>query len=360
MNNSYNQTVKNPNFQGNNLLNGFQNYQKNNMPFQNNPLLSNNPHFVNMMNNQQAQMMNLYNNMAKYKQAHEMKKMQKNNDICNIYDKDLIHQSVIKPIKIIKASEQEFKENYNIVSNNWENERVNAWKERTNQPYKNVLHNENYGKFIGNNKIKAEDLIVHRVTDEDKIGIMEELTDLIRIIEKHENELKTIYSLSKETEHKKKFQYVHRDQYRTKYDPKDFDGLKKDQVEYYKREQQKLEKNKKNVLSILESLLNNGILNEEDIKNIEEQEKALDKEDDMDKLEKQLKEFDKKESNNKDKRETKKEKTSNDVKNRETVDKQKKKVTVVTKPKTDTPSVHNKINSNIDDLKQKYMNRQKK
>lgn len=383
MNNSYNQMNKNPNtnFVNNNLLSGYQNFQKNNLPFQNNPLLNNNPHFVNMVNNQQMQMMNLYNHMAKYKQAQEMKKMQKSSDVNNVFDKDLIHESVIRPIKIVRDDPHELINSYNKRNKDWTDERTIAWKERTNQPYKNVLKNENYDKFIGRQgKIDVNELIVHKVTDEDKIGILEELKDLRHSIEKHNSELKVIYSTSKEMEHKKKFEYIHRDKYRIKYDPKDYEGLRKDQLEYYKKEQQKLEKNKKNVMEVIESLLNKGILDEEDIKNIEKEEKMLDNDDTVSNLENQLKnelgdEYDKLEKEaiklleekkgSKDKNidEIDRQKKSSKDKNMDEIDnRQKKKITIKTKQKENETeiSVHKKINTNIDDLKQKYLNRQKK
>lgn len=359
MNNSYN--GMNNNYFNNNLVSGYQNFQKNNIPFQNNPLLNNNPQFMNMANNRQMQM-DIYNNMMRYKKAQEMKKMHRSNEIDNVFDKALIHESVIRPIKIIKEDSNDVINKFKKLDSNWESERQKGWSQRTNQPYKNIIKSDN--RFLGRAKIEKEELIVHRVTDADKIGLLEEFTDLVNILEKHNNELKIVYSTSKEMEHKKKFEYVHRDKYRIKYDPKDYGEMKKDQLDYYKKEQQKLEKDKKNVIDIIESLMNKGILKEEDIKFIEEEEKQIDNEDTFSNLEKQLKnelgdDYSKLEKEaikllEKEKNQEVKSKVSSTAKS---------KVIIKSRPKEkkeDTETIHNKLSSNIDDLKTKYQSRQKK
>lgn len=390
MNNSYNQMngKSTMGFLNNNLISEFQNFQKNNIPFQNNALLNNNPHFVNMMNNQQVQMMSIYNHMAKYKQAQEMKKMQKVNDVSNVFDQALIYESVIRPIKVVKENSTEFQNKYKELECNWKTEKEKAWSQRTNQPYKNILKDENYNKFIGKQNINKDELIVHKVTDADKIGLLEEFQDLLGILEKHNSDLKIIYSANKELEHKQKFEYVHRDKYKIKYDPKDYEELKKDQLDYYKKEQYKLEKDKKTVDDIIESLLNKGILNEADIKNIENDEKTLENDDNISDLEKQLRnelgdDYEKLE------REAKKILNSDVHKDCQKViqkegknkiqtnyhetkpikeEKNTKKVSVKTRVinkenknhETDDNKLHKNISTNIDELKLKYLSRQKK
>lgn len=363
MNNSY--------IANNNLISNYHNFQRNNIPFQNNPLLYNNPHFQNMINKQQFQ------HMIKYKQAYEMQKMQKSKDIDTIFDKNLIHESVIRPIKVVKENTNNLINLYNDKKKEWDNNRIIAWKERTNQPYKNVLYNQNYDKFIGKDKINVKDLIVHTVTDIDKLGLETDLNNLKQTVEKHNNELKTIYSTSKELEHKKNFEYVHRDKYRIKYDPKDYEGLKKDQVEYYKKEQQQLEKNKENIMNVIDTLLNNGVLNEEDIKNIEKEEKLLNNDDDINNLENQLRkelgnDYDKLEKDalkileNKNKLDNNNNLNNNINNNLNNKSGVKKKITIKTINNNNTNNlntsntIHTKINNNIDDLKQKYLSRQKK
>lgn len=250
----------------NNMLSG---YQRSNLPFQNNPLLMNNPQYVNMINERQSP---LNQDISKYKHIQEMKKQQKYGDL----DKSLVHESVIRPINVTRENKKDFIDKFNKLDSQWDNMKKNAWETRTNQPYKNILKGEKYDKFINRKNIEKEELVVHRVTDADKEGFREAVQELENSKEKHNNELKVIYSASEETKHKKQFEYNHRDKYKVKYDPKNFDELKKDQYDYYKKEQEKIEKDKNNVMDILDNLLNSGMLDKEEIEKIEKEEEKID------------------------------------------------------------------------------------
>ena len=70
--------------------------------------------------------------------------------------------------------------------------------------------------------------------------------------------------MSKKLEHKKKFDYNHVYKHRMRYNPSDHNKLKKDKIEHYKQEQQEQEKNNSN--SILQDLINNGILSNSDMR----------------------------------------------------------------------------------------------
>ena len=59
-------------------------------------------------------------------------------------------------------------------------------------------------------------------------------------IEKQNGENKATYSVSKEIEYKKKFEYEKKLGNRIKYDPKDATDLKKDQLEYFKNQQKEI------------------------------------------------------------------------------------------------------------------------
>lgn len=264
----------NKSFGNNNLLNSYQNFQKNNMPFKNNSLLHNNPQFQNTINNtSRNNMVTLQNHMMQLKKAQELKRLERLNDINKVFDPKLIHESVIQPIKIEKGNSQEIVKMYEEMQISFEPTKEEFWKSRTNQPYKNVLSNvlkqEDYKRDLKND---PKNLIVYKTTDADKIGLMGEFGELMNLLEKHNNELKIIYSASKETEYKEKFAYDNKYKFRIKYDPKDFKGLKQDKINYYKKEQGKLEKNKKKVDDILESLLSKGILSEDERKELEENE----------------------------------------------------------------------------------------
>jgi hypothetical protein len=292
MNNPYN----NRNFQNNNLISGFQNFQQTNIPFRNNNLLFNNPQYqnavnTNMNNMQRMQMMDMYQHMTRLKKAQELKKMEKINDIDRVFDKALIHESVIKPMKEIKEDPSVLAKKFKEIQTKFIPELEENWKKRTNQPYKNVIKDEDYKKMNMTKKTifnTEKDLIVHTVTDADKIGVMKELEELQRLIEKHDGELKILYSLSNEAKNKKEFEYNHKSKFRVKFDPKDFTDLKKDKIEFIKKEQQRLEKDKKRMEDIIESLLSKGLLTEQEKKALEQEEKLTNDASNLDDIEKDL------------------------------------------------------------------------
>jgi hypothetical protein len=104
---------------------------------------------------------------------------------------------------------------------------------------------------------------------------MDEFQKVQNILETHNKELQMVYSASKENEHKKKFEYNQRFKYRLKYDPSDFNDMKKDRVEYFKKQQKKLEKDKEKIDNIIESLINAGELDEDDIKKLKEADEEI-------------------------------------------------------------------------------------
>ncbi len=220
----------------------------------NNPLLQN-PQQMNNMYQQMMQMkrMQQANIMAKMNEIERMRGKIKVND-------DQLKKAIIKPIEVEKTDSRELLGKYREVSNKLESELKEHWSKRTNQPYKNILKNEDYSK----NFKKKEDLIVHKVTNLDKLGLEEDYNKYNKNIEKHNNELKIVYSQNEQINHKKKFEYNNKYKYRVKYDPKDGKELKEDNIEYYKKEQQKLEKDKKKVDDIIETLMNSDLLTKEE------------------------------------------------------------------------------------------------
>ena len=64
-------------------------------------------------------------------------------------------------------------------------------------------------------------------------------------------------------EHKKEFDYQHKYKYRTKLEAGNEESdLRVDRIEFYKKEQQKLEHNKKKIDNILLDLIDSGILSD--------------------------------------------------------------------------------------------------
>lgn len=275
----------NPSQFDNKLLYGYQNFQQNNIPFQNNVLLQNNPMFTGNMqyaNSMQMQQMKQMQQMQqiqqmqmqKIKELQQIKQIEKMNEMETTMDKEKIKESVIKPIKIerTKKDRQELEGKWKDAEEKYIDksgkdfgpEIKKYWKTRTNEPYKNILKNENYSK----NFKSKDDLIVHRVTVKDREGVVDDYDKMDSNREKHNNELKVIYSTDHKNEHKKKFEYNHVYKYRVQFDPKDHDKLKHDKIKYYKAQQKKEEEGKQQRDSILETLVTDGIFNEDELNSL--------------------------------------------------------------------------------------------
>jgi len=352
-----------PGFRGynNNLLAGHQQYSQNNVPFQNNQLLTNNPNFSSSTNNHMFQQ-RLY--MAKMDQINRAKRV----DNMNIGENDLLNY-VICPIKVEKAEKGEIdrdtvdrergyiveydnakgsdkylnkkeKKNYSITKHDKTKKyKGNTmlrewWGNRSNQPYKNILKKENYKKKFKN----KDDLIIHKVTDEDKIGLMDEFDKLEQILKEHDSQLDIIYSKSERLKHKKKFQYNNVYKYRLRHNTKDFGELK----DFYKKEQKKIDREEKRIDNMVNKLMDSDILDDiekealqsqlnnmeqKTLKNgsmntaIDSQLKKLKKElggDDYDNIMKEIEKDDKK-SRKKEKKEKKEKKHKSDSDNNKTI-----------------------------------------
>ena len=246
----------------NRLLNRYYNMNQNNNNTNRNPLINQNHGYtqqqINYMNTKQMQM---NQHMQKIKQLQYQKKMEILKNIDRI-DEDKIKESVIKPTKIeVSQNERGDIENeYNVrdnvykTVNTYNNHMKIFWNKRTNEPYKNILKDEDYSKEIK----KEDDLIVHKVTtvDKDQEILETELKDKLSVMEKHNDELKVIYSTSNELEHKKKFEYNHTYKYKTKFKTSNSESVRNDSIAFFKDEQKRLEKDKKKMENIFESMVN--------------------------------------------------------------------------------------------------------
>ena len=256
------------NLQSNKLLYEYQNSIQNNIPFQNNMLLQNNQLFNNNMQYNSAQMQQ----MQKIKEMQQIKQLEKLNELSLLKSADKIKESVIRPEKLNDKNVRELETKWKDIESRYINKKTKDygpeikkyWENRTNEPYKNILKNENYSRSF---KTK-DDLIVHCVTQKDKEGVDKEYNEMDKNREKHNNELKMIYSTDQENEHKRKFEYNHVYKYRVKYDTKDHTQLKQDKIKYYKERQQKEEEGKNKIDSIMETLVNDGIFNQDELQSI--------------------------------------------------------------------------------------------
>jgi|LauGreDrversion4_2_1035121.scaffolds.fasta_scaffold101747_1 hypothetical protein len=199
-------------------------------------------------------------NNVRDRNSYNMKKIRQFNNIDQLYNKDDIKNLILKPEKIDKP-------NINIKSLIDERQQFNnkelddAKKKMVNNPYKGIIKDFNYEK-----KIKEQnDLVVHKVTDADKNKQFfdNKMGEFKTTISTQNTEINDIYSLDKKNKHKKDFEYQHKYKYRSKLDSTGDDSdLRVDRIEFYKKEQQKTEDNKKKIDNILLDLIDSGILSD--------------------------------------------------------------------------------------------------
>jgi hypothetical protein len=210
--------------------------------------------------------------MMRLKHLQQMKQLEKFDDIDKIMNKDKRRDAIIEPIKVDKPKDNGI--NMANIARNKENTEYNKkfveeqfWRSRTNQPYKSALKDVLPDKeYYKKNFTKTAELIVHKTTAADKEYLMDDYNEFEKLLEKQNSQLKMTYSASKESEHKKQFKYNHKTKFKIKYDPADFKNLKQNKMDYYKNEQIKLNQDKKNVEDLIDSALNNTILNDSEIK----------------------------------------------------------------------------------------------
>jgi hypothetical protein len=193
------------------------------------------------------------------KNSYNMRKMKKFNNIDQMYNQNDFKNLILKPQKIDKPNI-----NLDSLINNKQQTNLVDLKEsivkRTNEPYKGIIKNFDYSKIREKHE---EDLIVHVVNKEDKNEeVFNSNMDVFHNkIEKQNKDIKDTYSIDKKIEHKKEFDYQLKYKYRAKIDSGD-DDLRVDRIEFYKKEQSKIEDNKKKIDDILLNLIDSGILSE--------------------------------------------------------------------------------------------------
>ena len=231
--------------QSNNFINQY-NQNLNNNSYNNN-LLQNNPNFQN--NIQQAQY------IEQMRQLQQQKMMEHMQNKIKEYTKNLLEPTKIKEdnSKIeqeFKQKEKEFKQEHKI----------------NNVPYKQIMSDPKYGGKDYKKKHKKDtfqkDVCVHKVTEQDKLGVEEDFEKIKNKVVDHDKTLKKIYSDGKKNEHLKKFEYRKNDVYRVKYSGTDSVDLKKDKLKAFEKQQKEWEKEKIKTKNIINSCKEIGILNE--------------------------------------------------------------------------------------------------
>lgn len=193
---------------------------------------------------------------------YNLKKIQRFNNIDQRYSNSNNMQD-LKPQKVDKVNVNLNKLVQDRKQNN-QYELDECIKKRTNLPYKGIIKNFDFNKIRPNYK---EDLIVHKVTEADKKTFNEDISKYSNTITKQQKELSEIYAENKKNEHKKNFEYQHKYKYRTKLDVDGGDGggegdVRIDRIEYYKKEQLKVEESKKKMDDILMNLINKNAISE--------------------------------------------------------------------------------------------------
>ena len=200
-------------------------------------------------------------NNVRDREAYNMKKIKKFNSIDQVHNNNDIKNLIIKTEKIEKANIDikalaTGREQANLI------ELKQSEQKRVNNPNKGIIKDFNYDKKLK----KQDDLLVHKVTEEDKDKKQfDDKMDVFKDkITTQNTEIKDIYSFDKKTKHKKDFEYQHKYKYRTKLEGggAEESDLRVDRIEFYKKEQHKLEHNKKKIDNILLDLIDSGILSD--------------------------------------------------------------------------------------------------
>jgi hypothetical protein len=195
---------------------------------------------------------------------YNLKKIQRFNNIDQRYgNNNNNNMQELKPQKVDKVNIDLNKLVQDRKQNN-QHELDESIKKRTNLPYKGIIKNFDFNKIRPNHK---EDLVVHKVTEADKKTFNEDINKYSSTITKQQRELSEIYAENKKNEHKKNFEYQHKYKYRTKLDGGNGDGgeesdVRIDRIEYYKKEQLKVEESKKKMDDILMNLINKNAISE--------------------------------------------------------------------------------------------------
>ena len=224
----------------NELTDRYNAYSQQPIQYMNNQMLASNPIFTS----------NIYDPSFHQKMLLQREEqMQKIKNISELgLTKEQITEYVITPLKIEKTESKELErlcdDNEKTLLDSYIKD--NLWAHRTNAPYKTILKNQNIQREYKD----SNDLIVHKFTSLDKVGLMDEYEDLLNVLEKHNGNLKVIFSTSKKNEHLKAFKFVEKHRKRIKYNPKDYNELK----DFHKKESQKFDRDRRKLDMYIERI----------------------------------------------------------------------------------------------------------
>ena len=152
--------------------------------------------------------------MEQIRRIQQLKQIEKENILEQMKDKNKLTDAIFRPLKI-EGDNEDVSDKWNKKKDDFTPNRELYWELRKNkpiQPYKNIMDKKDIPDQIN----EKEELIVHKVTDADKEGVTEDFEKMEGELEKHNGELKIIYSASEYNKHKQKFEYTHKYKYRYK------------------------------------------------------------------------------------------------------------------------------------------------
>lgn len=276
------------------LINQFQGYMGQNptfVPFQNNQLMSQNPHVMGNLNNLVQQQRILQHNMPMYQQQLSMAQNISNpNTPQNISNSNTISntttnipsnssqtnkknknsknkgmniiEEMLKPQIIVKDN-KDVDSNYKKRETQ-QNKKIEL-EEITNAPYKIIIKDKIVTKKV--NQVRHSDMLVHKATnaDADKVKFTKDLKKKEIEVEKINDELKIEFNIDNYDKNKKKFDYKETFIKNLAYEQNTFDENKQDYIEFYKKKQKEAEEGQKLCDQILHNIVDEGIITKDEL-----------------------------------------------------------------------------------------------
>lgn len=256
----------------NKLIEQYKSFSQNTQ-FKNNPLLVNNPSSSGFMADP------LFQQRLQSTKLEQMKRIKKIDDL-NI-SKEKLLDYIICPLKTEAINQENALTDYHKLDDTYGDKPyakkiLDEWyKTRTNIPYKNFLKSSNvltdadYVKkyeFDDDGKLNPDGnkLIIQKVSalTKDELKLIAEYEKMERLLEKHDDELKIIYSLSEQAKHKQQFEFANKSKNRVKFDPKDIKDIN-DLKKIFEKENKKSSKYEKRIDELIESALDSDDDNNE-------------------------------------------------------------------------------------------------
>ena len=200
--------------------------------------------------------------MIQTKNKYINKKITSLNNIDKQNENTLLIDKIIKPIREEKINDIKLKKIIELKKIELEKNEDEGLKTRKNFPYKGIIKNFDYNKIIKNEK----DLIVFHPKDENKETFKKDIEIYKDEIKKQNSDNKNIYSEDKKVDYNKKFEYVQKYKYKSTINNTDDvqgDGLRSDRIDFYKKEQSKIDKNNLIINDIFIDLINRGVITED-------------------------------------------------------------------------------------------------